>query len=120
MALQATDLFVIERGGVLYKLTAAEIAAFTGGGAGGITWVTLVLPFSVPFMEEESFLHTDATVTPASTILAFFVPSDDNDLSDYKEDELQVFATALTGQIRFDIVGTGLLVGPYTIKYGVS
>lgn len=34
MPLQTTDLFVIERGGVQYKLTAAELATFTGSGAG--------------------------------------------------------------------------------------
>ena len=34
MPLQTTDLFLIERGGTLYKLTAAELAAFTGSGVG--------------------------------------------------------------------------------------
>ena len=120
MALVSTDLFVIERGGVLYKLTAAEIAAFTGGGSGGIAWTTLVLPLSTPFVEETSVTHTDASVSPTSNIIVFFVSSDDNELSDYRDDNIQIFATALTGQIRFDILGTGLLVGPYTIKYGVS
>ena len=115
MALESTDLFVIEREGVLYKLTAAEIAAFTS-----VNWTTLVLPLSTPFIEETSVIHTDASVTSTSTIIVFFVSSDDNELSDYKDDDLQIFATALTGQIRFDIVGTGLLVGPYTIRYGVS
>lgn len=120
MALESADLFVIERGGVLYKLTAAEIAAFIGVGSGGISWTTLVLPLSTPFLEETSVTHTDASVSPTSNIIVFFVSSDDNELSDYRDDNVQIFPTALTGQIRFDILGTGLLVGPYTIKYGVS
>lgn len=41
MALLSTDLIVIERGGVLYKATLADLAAFTGGGGGGATITVL-------------------------------------------------------------------------------
>lgn len=33
MAAQGTDLVLVERGGVLYKLTASELAALVGGSA---------------------------------------------------------------------------------------
>jgi hypothetical protein len=86
----------------------------------GMTWSTVVLPVSTPVVDSTTVLHTDATVTPAKTIIAMFVSSDANELEDYHDDRMTVHATALSGQVQFDILGLGRLVGPYTIKYGVS
>lgn len=40
MAVTGTDLLLIERSGTLYKATASDIAAYTGGGGGGATIVS--------------------------------------------------------------------------------
>lgn len=109
-------------GQVLTKNSATDFDTSwaTGGGGAGIAWDTVILPVSTPVMGEVTVIHTDASVTLSSTIIARFISSDDNELSDYLDDNIVVFATALSGQIQFDIIGNGLLVGPYTIQYGVS
>lgn len=44
MAVQPSDLLLVERGGVLYKATASDIAAL-GGGGGGLTQGTATIDF---------------------------------------------------------------------------
>ena len=119
MALSLTDLVMIERDGVLYQGTLAQIVALSGGG-GGIVWNSVDLPVSTPVLYETEVVHVDALVTNTSTILVTVIPNDHNDISDISDDQIQVFAKAETGQIRFTITGNSYLCGPYTIKYGVS
>jgi hypothetical protein len=76
MAAQGTDLLLVERGGVLYKLTANEIAAL-GGGGGGTPAVTV----PVTFPAYGSKVITQTVSVPGATVgqKVFAVPHNDTD-----------------------------------------
>ena len=119
MALQLTDLIMIERDNVLYKGTVSEISILLGGG-GGITWNEIVIPASDAFMGEMEYVHVDALVSLSSNIIVMFAENDYNDKSDFADDMMSIYAKAESGQILINIAGNGYMCGPYNVKYGVS
>jgi hypothetical protein len=118
MPLQTTDLFLIERGGVQYKLTATELAAFVGAATFVTTEVTF--PQNTPAMESFEIVHPVPGLLATAHVFCWVVPNDHNDADDLSDDQVRVYGIAETGQIRFIFTGAGSLVGPYTIAYGVT
>jgi hypothetical protein len=109
-----TDLLLIEREGVPYKATAAEIAALGGGGSGLAGQVVLTVPNNA-IEAEATFPATG--VSPASVVLIGIAPHTDDDentpdMIDLTSvaafpgtDEITVTATFLTphaGNIRLN------------------
>ena len=119
MALQLTDLIMIEREGVLYQGTVSQIAALLGGG-GGIIWNEIEISASTPFMEALEYVHIDASVSVTSNIIIMLVENDHNNNEDFADDQIKIYATPEAGQIRISIAGNGYMCGPYNVKYGVS
>ena len=119
MALQLTDLIMIEREGVLYQGTVSQIAALLGGG-GGIIWNEIEIPASTPFIGALEYVHTDALVSVTSNIIIMLVENDHNNNEDFADDQIKIHATPEAGQIRISIAGNGYMCGPYNVKYGVS
>lgn len=90
------------------------------GGGGGLVLSQIVLPVSTVVIDEVEVVVLDAAISPASVLLAFLVPNDDNDAGSLADDQMQVTATPEAGQIRFTLTGLGHFVGPFTVNYGVS
>lgn len=80
----------------------------------------IILPVSTVVMEEVDVVVLDASVSPASLLVADLVPNDHNDVSDLADDQMRVTATPEAGQVRFTLTGNGPFVGPFTVNYGVS
>ena len=122
MALQLTDLIMIEREGVLYQGTVSQIATLLGGGGGGggIIWNEIEIPASTPFIGELVYVHTDVLISVTSNIITMLVENDHNDNEDFADDQIQIYAAPEAGQIRISIAGNGYMCGPYNVKYGVS
>lgn len=120
MAVVGTDLLLIERGGVLYQATAAQIAALGGGGGSvALTQITLtVSPVATSYAE---VVHADPAVSPASKIIASLVGELDaeNDLEELSDSQMRIFAIAESAQIRFVFTGLGSFAGPFKINYEV-
>ena len=117
MALQLTDLIMIEREGVLYQGTVSQIADLLGG---GIIWNEIEIPASTPFMESMEYIHTDVLISLSSNVMIMLVENDHNDNEDFADDQIKIHATPEAGQIRISIAGNGYMCGPYKVKYGVS
>ena len=119
MALQLTDLIMIEREGVLYRGTVSEISALLGGGS-GIVWNNIVIEASTPFMESMEYIHSDALISSSSNVMIMLIENDHNNHEDFADDQIKIHATPEVGQIRINIAGNGYMCGPYNVKYGVS
>ena len=61
--LNGTDLFLVERGSVNYKITATDVATFVGGGGGGVAAVTGTLPIVIA----GTATNPDITINVATT-----------------------------------------------------
>jgi hypothetical protein len=104
---------------------AGTILAKTSGADFATEWVAppltvrapITIPAPAPAFQIEA-VHPDAAVSPASLIIASLVPNLYQDASDIAE--MSCVAVAETGQIRFTFTGHGLIVGPFTVKYGVA
>jgi hypothetical protein len=55
MAVQGTDLVLIERGGVLHKGTAQEVANLGGGGGGSAAFTAVEVDFGYPMRRNGRF-----------------------------------------------------------------
>ena len=90
------------------------------GPVGSLNLTQVDLPALTPFICETEVIIADVLVSPSSKILIQLVPNDYNDASDLSDSRISVYAVPETGQIRFIIIGLGLLCGPFTINYGVT
>ena len=126
MAAQGTDLVVVERGGVLYKLTATELAALGGGGGGGLTQGMATLNFGVfPGSNTASVTITGlAGITAGSKPKAYINASattSDHTANDHKY--LACFVGLACGDVvpaaSFTIYATSLekLQGQWSVTY---
>lgn len=90
------------------------------GSGGGSTVTQLILPVSTPVMEVVQINVSVPGVLATDKITVALVPSEDNEAEDLKDDGIRVFAVPSANNILFTLLGNGLIVGPFTINYGVA
>lgn len=120
MAAQTTDLLLIERGGTLHKITAAQLAALAGGG-GGATWQRVMLNVPAGQARFKTVNLVAAAVTPASVVVCQFFGGTGAAVNEADEvANWTITATPLAGSINFNLSCPGPFVGEVEILYKVQ
>ena len=122
MALQATDLFIAERNGTLYKLPASDLPGGSGNGGGGGGNPTQVQNIDFVYDALADVLYNNATVSIADLSVTAGEPIQCwlGANADYDADELSDFtvvAEAKAGAIEYTISTLGAIVGDFKIFY---
>lgn len=100
---------------------AAQIAA-AGVGGGGAATTQLVLNVPTVVKGYAEVVVMDASVTPASKVLASFAGGVDaeNDAEELGDSAMQLAAVPEVGQVRFVLTGHSPFTGDYKINYQVA
>lgn len=117
MPAETTDLIVIARGGVNYKLTLAEVVALASGGGGVKGTATISLPSGAGVIEWTETAACPGAL-PGDMILCQIAPGTDADENTAETiDLVTLSAVAGADEITFTITLSTPLSGPVLINW---